>query len=277
MIYRSPNCFALDRHLTLPDIARIISDDSLTLGIDWLKVGFPARAKKSSEDTWRHISVDPLERSRWCTSDEYLNEANVKVRYFSSTNWGSIEFNPSKVADLRGGLVNWEQTHILIPKALELTRPYFWAPKFPEDCIISEIHLALNFAPVLDMQRLLTSASEYQPIRGVKPFIVPDAITREIESVTHSGTEAPRLSFYNKSKQLKDKDQMARIEVRLRNRELRKYGLNSPTATEEMRRAAFRARLGDLCRPMARNQRASNRPDPPVKYRLPHPHPGGGL
>jgi len=77
-------------------------------------------------------------------------------------------------------------------------------------------------------------------------MVYRDPVTQRVESVTFKGREAPSITFYDKSKESNNGHNRMRIEVRLKRRELKKFGLDSLDATEQMRSDAFRARLTPL-------------------------------
>jgi hypothetical protein len=129
---------------------------------------------------------------------------------------------------------------------LRIAGTYFQVVPLRGNIKVTRLDLTLDFEPSLDMQEFLENAESFEPIRGRKPMVYRDPVTRRVESVTFKGREVPSITFYDKSKESKNGHNRLRVEVREKRRELKKFGLDSLDATEQMRSDAFRARLTPL-------------------------------
>jgi len=251
MFHETPNYLSA---LPIPntEIARIIGEEPLTLGIDKIILGFPV-PPSLSDDLWREVVEERHKNKVTRTAPEPFRSGTLYIRHTDTCEskpdspcWGSIEFNPSSVAGIQPWLATWEQAMLMLPEALAIASTYYqWTP--PMSVVkVRRLDLALDFEPALDMQEFLENSASFEPIRGRKPMVYRDPVTQRVESVTFIGREAPSITFYDKSKESNNGHNRMRVEVRLKRRELKKFGLDSLDATEQMRSDAFRARLTPL-------------------------------
>jgi len=251
MFHQTPNYLSA---LPIPnaEIARIIGEDSLTVGIDKIALGFPVPPSRS-DDLWKEVTDERNKKKVTRTAPELFRNGTLHIRHTDTSEWkpdspcwGSIEFNPSSVAGIQPWLATWEQAMLMLPEALQIAGTYFQMTPLPGNIKVTRLDLALDFEPSLDMQEFLENAATYEPIRGRKPMVYRDPVTRRVESVTFKGREVPTITFYDKSKESNNGNNRMRVEVRVKRRELKKFGLDSLNATEQMRSDAFRARLTPL-------------------------------
>jgi hypothetical protein len=251
MFHQTPNYLSA---LPIPnaEIARIIGEEPLTLGIDKITLGF-AVPPSPSDDLWKEVTEEHHKKKVTRTAPEPFRNGTLYIRHTDTSEWkpdspcwGSIEFNPSSVAGIQPWLATWEQAMLMLPEALRIAGTYFQMTPLAGNIKVTRLDLALDFEPSLDMQEFLENAASFEPIRGRKPMVYRDPVTRRVESVTFKGREAPSITFYDKSKESNNGHNRLRVEVRVQRRELKKFGLDSLDATEQMRSDAFRARLTPL-------------------------------
>ncbi len=248
MFHQSPNYLsALPLHQR--DIARVILTDTLLLGVDKLRIGFPVRRLVGGDDMWYRNTEEHHKKTLTKSSREPFHSGTLFITFMDRSrwntpvsDWGAIEFNPSTVTGIQPWLATWQQTLMMLPEAFGLVEPYFEIGD-QDEIRVSRLDLALDFEPVLDMQRVLKSACEFEPIRGKKPMVFSNPVTGRLESVTYKGREAPTICVYDKTAQSGHGKDRLRLEVRLKRRELKKFGLQFLDATDELRSEAFRTRL----------------------------------
>ena len=251
MFHQSPNYLsALPLHQR--EIARVILTDPLLLGIDKLRIGFPVRRLVGGDDMWYRNTEEHHKKTFIKSSPEPFGSGTLFITFMDRSrwntpvsDWGAIEFNPSTVTGIQPWLATWDQTLMMLPEAFRLVEPYFEIGD-RDEIRVSRLDLALDFEPVLDLQSILKSACEFEPIRGKKPMVFSNPVTGRLESVTYKGREAPTISIYDKTAQSGHGKDRLRIEVRLKRRELKKFGLQFFDATDEQRSEAFRTRLVPL-------------------------------
>jgi len=251
MFHQTPNYLSA---LPIPnaEIARIIGEEPLTVGIDKIALGFSV-PPSLSDDLWKEVTEERHKKKVTRTAPELFRNGTLYIRHTDTSEWkpdspcwGSIEFNPSSVAGIQPWLATWEQAMLMLPEALQIAGTYFQMTPLPGNIKVTRLDLALDFEPSLDMQEFLENAATYEPIRGRKPMVFRDPVTRRVESVTFKGREVSTITFYDKSKESNNGNNRMRVEVRVKRRELKKFGLGSLDATEQMRSDAFRARLTPL-------------------------------
>jgi hypothetical protein len=246
IINNSPTCIS-DAPFTEGDIASVLMDASLRVGIDKVRVKFPFSRRMGGPDMWSYVREDHSNRDTYGHSHEPLGFGEVTIFFKEAyTCFGSVEFNPSKIIYDGKRLATWEETQTIFVDVLRLTFPYFEGNDDPKDFKITRLDLAVDFEGVLDPDRVLQDFARFEPIRGRKPVVFQSPLTGAYESVYYKAKSGLEVMAYNKSVQRKDGGKTVRFEVRLPSKELKAFGLDSLAPTHEDRPRAFRARLWPL-------------------------------
>jgi len=246
LLSNPPTCIA-DAPFTEGDIADVLMDAGLRVGIDMVRVQFPFTHRIGGNDMWRKLNQDQLNSNYFGSGDLPLGKGKVFL-YFNHGfhRYGYVAFNPSTVLFGGSRLATWLEAQTVLIDAMEIAFHYFQGNDRLEDLKVTLLHLSVDFHNVLDPDKVLRDFSIFQPIRGRSPLVVPNQVTGAIESVTYTSSSELRVMAYNKSAKRGDGGTTIRFENRLVGRDLSKYGLNSIAATDEQRARAFRTRLSAL-------------------------------
>ncbi len=245
---------AIDAPLSYKEIAAILNDENLMIGIDKLKVSFPVENINPDPDTWKslqHDLVAPRPESVTGLSSFPLGHAWVSVGF--STHHGQrgwVEFNPSKIINKNGDLVSLDRAIETFYDSLGLTKEYFSIIDAYSDGKILRIDLTVDLWPVSDMQALLELAKKAKPIRNSKPITYENPTNSALESVTFR-SENSTVLFYDKSTQQKRGNEILRVEVQAKRPDLHNFGPSTiADITNYPIRTLFRHRVQgfiDLC------------------------------
>ena len=246
LLSNPPTCVA-DAPFTEGDIADVLMDASLQVGIDRVRVQFPFTRRIGGVDMWRRMNQDQVNGNFFGEGDFPLGQGEVHL-YFNDgyRRYGNIKFNPSTVLFGGSRLATWLETQTVLIDAMEIAFQHFEGNDRLEDLKVTLLDLSVDFHNVLNVDKVLQDFSKFEPIRGRTPLVVPNPYTGALETVTYTSSSEIRVMAYNKSAQRRDGGSTLRFENTLAGKDLSKYGLNSVAASDEDRARGFRARLWPL-------------------------------
>ena len=231
----------IKRSLTHQDIALVLSDEGLVLGIDKLKVLFPVLDISDDPEDWGSFKrelggLKPGGQvgTRWLP----LGYAGFSVGH--STGRGSngwVEFNPSKIDNEHGTLVGIDRAVEILAEVLGLTREFFTIRVTRDEFKILRLDLTVDFAPVADMEGLLGLAKKSRPFRFTKPNTVTKLQNDEMETITFATKSKSCVIFYDKSAKNKLKDPTFRVEVQAKRGDLLDVG---PASLKDLNEQSIR-------------------------------------
>ena len=243
----SPNCFRDDPYMKT-DIADVLLDTSLVVGIDKLRMVMPYRNRVGGFDMWQKVSGDPRGGSEfWGHATEDFGEGTLYIKFTEGDKREcTVEFNPSST--LHGGerLATWAETWELIGPALGRSFNYFSGHLRPEDIRVTRLDLAVDFAPVADLPGVLDEFSKHRAVRASNPLLYRSQTTNALETVTFGKAKNVQVKAYDKGRRSGKRPKWLRFEIHAATRELREFGLNSLEATDDQRANCFRSRLMPL-------------------------------
>jgi hypothetical protein len=242
----SPNCFR-DTPYTKTDIADVLLDTSLVVGIDKLRMVMPYRSRIGGFDMWQKVSGDPRGSEFWGHVIEDFGEGTLYIGFSEGgVRECSLEFNPSRVLHGHDRLATGAEMMTLISDALVRSFHYVEGPLRPEDIRVTRLDLTVDFAPVLDLAGVISEFSKSQPVRNSVPQHYRNRSTNAPETVTFGKAKNVQVKAYDKSHQMRTGNDWLRFEISAFTRELKKFGLQSLEATDEQRANCFRNRLMPL-------------------------------
>jgi len=245
----------IDLPLSYREIADLLNDDNLTIGIDKLKVGFHVENMNHNRGDWGSLKQEfGGLKHRSTTGHTRFPLGHAGLSAGCSTRhgqYGWVEFNPSKIINKDGTLVNVARAVEVLFDALVETRNLFKIISNTDQMNILRMDLAVDLAPVSDMQSLLMLAKQSHPIRSVKPVIYENPRTNSVESVSFLSRSTTSVIFYDKSVEQGLRGQVFRMEVQAKKRDLKKIGpATVADISEDAVRTMFRHRgqgFIDLC------------------------------
>lgn len=226
------------------DIGMLLIADDSVLGIDKLKVVFPAFGPNLTFSGWETRKERNREPFGVTTTREYDAPTDfhagfrvgVEVsRKRGSTGW--VEFNPSRMSHPDGRLTDVEGAVSCLNHVLDLAEEYVRFDRRPEQIALHRIDLTMDFAPVVEIQRPLNLATKIKPYRRSKPNVFYSPKTGLIESVTHKTRSTGTVLIYDKSVKEGWDTPTLRVEVQVTRRELQAKG---PATLFEMSFEALR-------------------------------------
>lgn len=127
---------------------------------------------------------------------------------------GYITFNPARIIDPKGTTcASWAETLEVIERIARIAyKEFFVFEPTTNGLDMYGMHLAADFAPIPDMQRVLTRAKEVRAFRGIKPRGFWSEDGGRVESVYFISKSRGTLKFYDKSVESNLAIPMLRIE-----------------------------------------------------------------
>jgi hypothetical protein len=176
------------------------TDKPINVGIDKVRIGFNLVPPFLRDE-------DALQRSKGGRKATWPITEDVALSLFTNTkkgvHRGYITFNPARIVDPHGiTCASWEETLVAIGKCAEIAYDqFFYFMPGLADLDVYSLHLAADFGPISDMQRVLNRALRLQVFRGSKPHCYYSADGEDIESVYFKSSTRGQVKFYDKSVQ----------------------------------------------------------------------------
>ena len=234
----------ISQYLSALQIGKKLLDVNSPLGIDKLKVVFPAFGPNPQFSDWSNTKVSTHEPFGATTTLEYDAptdfHAEFRVGFKSSRKRGSmgwVEFNPSRMSHPDGRLTDVEGAVSCLNYVLDLAQDYVRFDQRPEQIALHRIDLTMDFAPVVEIQRPLYLATKIKPFLRSKPNVYYGPKTGLIESVTHKTRSTGSVLIYDKSVKEGWGTPTLRVEVQVSRRELKAKG---PATLSEVSLEALR-------------------------------------
>jgi hypothetical protein len=229
-------------------------DRPINIGIDKIRVGFsliPPYYRDEEALRWvrgGRIATWPI------TEHANLSLFTNRVK---GVHRGYFTFNPSRLIDPHGiTCATWDETLVAMGKCAEITYNQFFIFK-PSlaDLDMYGIHLAADFGPIPDMQRILNQARYLKIFKGSKPHCYFSADGSAIESVYFNSVSRGQVKFYDKSVQANLASPVLRIEYET-NRTLHRADGSDKVRSlnSDVLERLFRTRLEPLVRALNPNR-----------------------
>ena len=223
------------------------TDTPINVGIDKVRVGcilkppyYRAKedwqpAKEGNMKTWYPITEET-------GFSAYMNSNRGVVR-------GYITFNPSRIIDPHGTTcASWDETLIAIQGVVQIAYNHVFNCKtILDELDVYSLHLAADFAPVPDMQRVLKKAQQLEVYRRVKPTTYMSAGGKRIETVYLTTRTKGKIKFYDKSVEANLSVPTLRIEQETTRKFHTAHGLSKVgDITDDVIQELFKTELGPV-------------------------------
>ena len=223
------------------------TDTPINVGIDKVRVGVVLKKPylRDENDWW------PGKKGGINTTWQITEETGIfaHVKSYRGVTRGFLTFNPSRIIDPHGTTCSsWEETLRAISGVAQIAwnHVFIFQPTLLELDVYS-LHLAADFAPVPDMQRVLKKAQQLEVYRRVKPITYMSAGGKRIESVYLTTRTQGKIKFYDKSVEANLSVPTLRIEQETSRKFHTAHGLSKVgDISEDVIQELFKTELGPV-------------------------------
>ena len=223
------------------------TDTPINVGIDKVRVGCILKPPYfRDEEDWQPTKEGDMKTWYPITEETgfsaYVNSNRGVVR-------GYITFNPSRIIDPHGTTcASWDETLIAIQGVVQIAYNHVFNCKtILDELDVYSLHLAADFAPVPDMQRVLKKAQQLEVYRRAKPMTYMSAGGKRIESVYLTTRTQGKIKFYDKSVEANLSVPTLRIEQETTRKFHTAHGLSKVgDITDDVIQELFKTELGPV-------------------------------
>ena len=223
------------------------TDTPINVGIDKVRVGCILKPPYyRAEEDWQPTKEGNMKTWYPITEETgfsaYMNSHRGVVR-------GYITFNPSRIIDPHGTTcASWDETLIAIQGVVQIAYNHVFNCKtILDELDVYSLHLAADFAPVPDMQRVLKKAQQLEVYRRVKPTTYMSAGGKRIETVYLTTRTKGKIKFYDKSVEANLSVSTLRIEQETTRKFHTAHGLSKVgDITDDVIQELFKTELGPV-------------------------------